>query len=67
MIDTGQCNWHDSIYLLSTGGQNKTSSIMGRGISKQKMLSSDEYDFLLKNTEFSSDQILEWYDEFLVS
>jgi len=36
-------------------------------MSKQRMLSSDEYDFLLKHTEFSSDQILEWYDEFLVS
>jgi hypothetical protein len=36
-------------------------------VSSKKKLSKADLDFLQENTEFTKDQIVEWYEGFIVS
>jgi Ca2+-binding EF-hand superfamily protein len=36
-------------------------------VSSKKKLSKADLDFLQENTEFTKDQIIEWYEGFIVS
>jgi Ca2+-binding EF-hand superfamily protein len=36
-------------------------------ISSKKKLSKSDLEFLEENTEFTKDQIIEWYEGFIVS
>ncbi len=44
----------------------KKTNIMGC-VSSKKKLSKADLDFLQENTEFTKDQIIEWYEGFIVS
>lgn len=54
-----------SSFLLSIN-KRRTKTIMGC-VSSKKKLSKADLEFLEENTEFTKDQIMEWYEGFIVS
>lgn len=52
--------------ILFTIKHRRTKKIMGC-VSSKKKLSKADLEFLEENTEFTKDQIIEWYEGFIVS